>query len=130
MENKSRRYIVCSVLISLLVCSALLLEIYLENMCTNYAKTNYDYSPLYRTRIIFCFVWAVSTRVVIAIMRKKDYTGTPRVRISSIIAFLIFAIIGAFDLILFTHKLIWNQLFDILLILSFLCCIMRERKKE
>lgn len=130
MENKSRRYIVCSVLISVLVCSVLLLEIYFENMCINYAKTTYDYLPFYRVRAIFCLVWAIAARIVIAIMRKKDYAGTPKIRISSVAAFLIFAIIGSFDLIFFTHKLIWNQLFDILLILSFLCCIMREREKE
>lgn len=131
MKNKVREYSlhICPVLIAFSISMVLLFELYLESVCLNYARRTYFYFPLYGIRIAFCFVWAIGARIFIAIRRKKDYKGKAEISISALISVIVLLAIGVIDWKFLTRKLIWNQAFDVMLLLSVLCCVMRKEKK-
>ena len=66
-------------------------------MCVNYARTTYNYLPLYGMRAAFCLVWAISARVVIAFRRKKGQKGKAKIEILAIVSVLVFIAIGVID---------------------------------
>ena len=129
MNNKMKEWWphIYPVLIVFSICIVLLLEIYMENACANYAKRTYDYLPLYGIRIAFYFVWAIIARVFIAIRRKKDYKGKVGIKISALASVIVLVIIGFIDWKFLTRKLMLSGMFDIMLLLSVLCCVMREK---
>lgn len=126
MKHKGREFVIPALLMPAFICAVLLLEIYLESVCANYGRLTYHYLPLYGTRTAFCLVWAIGARAVIAIRRKKDCKGKIGVSYIAVVSALIFIAIGVIDQIFLTKKLIWNQAYDVMLLLSIMCCVMRK----
>lgn len=118
---------ICPILIAVLVCAVLLLQLYAESLCTAYARSTYNYLPLYGMRIVFCLVWAVGARIFIALRRKKDYGGRRAVNVSAVISVLLLLAIAVIDRQFLTAKLMLNQAYDVLLLLSAMCCVMRKK---
>ncbi len=129
MKSTFRDYFVrlYPIFMAILICIVLLLQFYVENLCTDYARTTYNYLPLYGTRIAFCFIWAVGARIFIAVRRKKDYGGRCAVNISAVISVFLLVVIAIIDRKFLTAKLMLNQAYDVLLLLSALCCVMRKK---
>ena len=120
-------YTIHPAFIALAICAIIILEMYFESMCLSYAKRTYNYLPLYGVRIAFCLMLAVSVRIFIALKRKKSYKGKVIIMLPALILVLVLVMIGAFDWVFLTKKLIWNQMYDVFLILSILCIIMRKQ---
>ncbi len=129
MKDKLRKWSphLYPVFIPFLICVVLLLELYLESVCANHAEMTYNYLPLYGVRISFCLVWAIGARIFIANRRKKDYKGNVEIRISALLSVIVLMITGFIDWKFLTRKLIFNQMFNIMLLLSILCCVTRKK---
>ena len=127
IKNHTMKEIICPALISLVLCGMIILQIYLEDLCVRYARLTFYYLPLYRVRIVFCLVWALSARIFIALKRKNSHKGKVGVTLPALASVLIFILVGVLDWVFLTRKLIWNQFFDVLFILSILCVFMRKR---
>lgn len=127
VKNHTMKEIICPALISLVICGMIILQIYLEDLCVRYARLTFYYLPLYRVRIVFCLVWALSARIFIALKRKNSHKGKVGVTLPALASVLIFILVGVLDWVFLTRKLIWNQFFDVLFILSILCVFMRKR---
>lgn len=126
MKDKARmRYIVP--ISASLICLIMLLEIYLESLCANYAGETYNFTPLYGMKNLFCLIWALIARIYIAIRRKRDCKGRIAVDGSSVITFILLLVIGVVDYYFLTKKLFWSQAYKVMLLLSVLCSVMRKK---
>ncbi|MCD8066516.1 MAG: hypothetical protein LUE15_05005 [Oscillospiraceae bacterium] len=65
--------------------------------------------------------------VFISLRRKKDYGGRRAVNVSAVISVLLLLAIAVIDRQFLTAKLMLNQAYDVLLLLSAMCCVMRKK---
>ena len=130
IKNNKIKDIIHPIFITLFICGSILLQIYLESLCLSYARSTYNYLPLYEVRVVFCLVWALSARIFIAFKRKKIYKGKVSVMFPSVVSVLIFIMVGVLDWVFLTKKLIWNQIFDIFFSLSILCVFMKKQNEN
>ncbi len=130
MEKRSVKVLLWPAILAAAICVLILLQNDLEARCIQYAMRTYYYVPLYGTRLAFCVVWAVGLRVLLAVHRRKAYRGKPRFMLPALLATAVLVVLGAVDWFYLTRKLMWMPLFDVCVIESLLCLVMRRKTEE